>query len=174
MTNDMTPLPLEIAPPGIALTHVRLSRREVLALGGGAACALAILGLMPGAALASPKDAREKIAKLTGGKTVEKGRVHLTLPAITDRGPFTRVVVSVESPMTADDHVTAIHIVAERNTVPDVATFHLGPLNGRAQVATRVRLKKTQNIVAVAEMSDGTATMGYARAKVLTGKGGCG
>ncbi|MBT4700580.1 MAG: hypothetical protein HOB79_05845, partial [Rhodospirillaceae bacterium] len=91
-----------------------------------------------------------------------------------DRGPFTRLVVSVDSPMSNDDYVKAIHIVAERNTLPDVASFYLGPHSGRAQVATRIRLKKSQNIVAVAEMADGTAYVGRARTKVLTGAGGCG
>ncbi len=156
------------------LEHFVLTRREVMATGGGALCAVAALALTPGTALATPKDAMDKLKELTRGAELTKGRVRITLPAVTDRGPFTRLMVSVESPMTEDDHVKAIHIVSERNTVPEVASFHLGPRNGLAQVATRVRLKKSQNIIAVAEMSDGTAYVGHARTKVLTGAGGCG
>ncbi len=151
-----------------------LTRRQVLAAGGGAACAVAALAWWPDAARASPKEAKAALAGLTGGATFNKGRVRVSLPAITDRGPFTRLVVTVDSPMTADDYVKAIHIVAERNTVPDVASFRLGPHNGRARVATRIRLKQSQNILAVAEMSDGTAYVGRARTKVLSGAGGCG
>ena len=154
--------------------HIALTRRQVLAVGGGAACALAALTWWPGAALATPKDAKAALAELTKGVPLEKGRVYLTLPAITDRGPFTRLVVTVDSPMTADDHVEAIHIVAERNTVPEVASFHLGPRSGIAKVVTRIRLKQSQNIVAVAQMNDGTAHVGIARTKVLSGAGGCG
>lgn len=76
--------------------------------------------------------------------------------------------------MTVDDYVKAIHIVAERNTVPDVASFYLGPHSGLAQVATRIRIKQSQNIVVVAQMNDGTAYVGRARTKVLGGAGGCG
>lgn len=154
--------------------HLALTRRQVLALGGGAACAIAALASWPGTALATPKDAQTVLAELTKGVPLEKGRVRITLPALTDRGPFTRIAVAVDSPMTADDHVKAIHIVAERNTVPDVASFYLGPHSGLAQVATRIRIKQSQNIVAVAQMNDGSAYVGRARTKVQGGAGGCG
>ncbi len=155
----------------VDLEHHSLTRRQVLAGGGGA---LGALAWWPGAALATPKDARARLATLTKGARLKKGRVRMKLPALTDQGPFTRLVVTVDSPMTEDDHVKAIHIVAERNTVPEVASFHLGPGNSLAKVSTRIRLKKSQNIIAVAEMSDGTAYLGRARTKVLRGGGGCG
>ena len=151
-----------------------MTRRQVLAAGGGAACAIAALAWWPEAALATPQDAQAVLADLTKGARLNKGRIRITLPSVTDRGPFTRLVVTVDSPMSADDYVKAIHIVAERNTVPDVASFHLGPHSGRAEVATRIRIKQSQNILAVAEMSDGTAYIGRARTKVLGGAGGCG
>jgi len=154
--------------------HAALTRRQVLAAGGGAACAIAALASWPGVALATPKDAKAVLAELTKGVPLQKGRIRMTLPALTDRGPFTRLVIAVDSPMTPDDHVNAIHVVAERNTVPDVASFYLGPHSGLAQVATRIRIKQSQNIVAVAQMSDGTAFVGRARTKVLGGAGGCG
>lgn len=153
--------------------HLVVSRREVLERGGTLA-ALAALGLMPGPAAASPKEARAKLAELVGGAELHKGRVHLELPPWTDRGPFTRIVVSVDSPMTPEDHVKAIHVVAERNTVPEVASFHLGPHNGVARVSTRIRLVKSQTVLAAAEMSDGTVHVGRARTKVSRGGGGCG
>jgi sulfur-oxidizing protein SoxY len=154
--------------------HLALTRRQVLAAGGGAACAIAALAFWPGVARATPKDAKSVLAELTKGAPLQKGRVRITLPALTDRGPFTRLVVAVDSPMTADDHVRAIHIVAERNTVPDVASFYLGQHSGRAEVATRIRIKQSQTILAVAEMNDGSAYIGRARTKVLGGAGGCG
>jgi len=168
-TRPMNRLALEPDTKQLALT-----RRQVLAAGGGAACAMAAMTWWPGTALATPKDAKAVLAELTKGVALQKGRVRMTLPALTDRGPFTRLVVAVDSPMTADDHVKAIHIVAERNTVPDVASFYLGPHSGRAEVATRIRIKQSQNILAVAEMNDGSAYIGRARTKVVGGAGGCG
>lgn len=158
----------------LTLDTIALTRRQVVAGGGGAVLALAVLGLAPGAALASPKDATKMLAELTGGAVLNKGRVHVKLPKITDRGPFTRISVSVDSPMSGGDYVKALHIVSERNTVPEVASFYFTPLNGKAEVTTRIRLRKSQIIVAVAEMSDGTAYVGKGRTKVSKGGGGCG
>ena len=157
-----------------SLDTLKLTRRQVVAGGGGAALAMAIMGLAPLSAEATPTDAKKMLAELTGGKKLEKGRVHVTLPKRTEKGPFTRLSVSVDSPMTEDDYVTALHIVAERNTVPEVATFYFTPMNGKAEITTRIRLKKTQIIVAVAEMSDGSAYLGKGRTKVSRGGGGCG
>ena len=125
-------------------------------------------------AFATPKAARKKLAELTGVDKPEKGRVTLIVPKTTDAGPLVPVTIRVESPMTDADHVKAVHIVAERNTVPEVATFHFSPRNRRAEVSTRIRLRKTQTIVAAAQMSDGSVFVGKARCKILGAGGGCG
>ena len=156
------------------LNTIRLSRRQVVALGGGAVLAMASMGLSPLTALASPKDAKKMLADLVGGAALNKGRVHVKLPKITDKGPFTRITISVDSPMGANDFVKAVHVVSERNTLPEVASFYFTPMNGKAEVTTRIRLKKTQVIVVVAEMNDGSAYIGKGRTKVSLGGGGCG
>jgi sulfur-oxidizing protein SoxY len=156
------------------LDTIWLSRRQVVARGGGAVLALAAMGLAPLTALASPKDAKKMLTDLVGGAALNKGRVHVKLPKITDKGPFTRITITVDSPMDPDDYVKAVHVVSERNTVPEVASFYFTPINGKAEVTTRIRLKKTQIIVAVAEMNDGSAYIGKGRTKVSKGGGGCG
>jgi sulfur-oxidizing protein SoxY len=98
----------------------------------------------------------EVIRKLVGAKTIHKGRVKLNVPPLVENGHLVPLSVSVESPMSEADHVKAIHVFTERNPLPEMATFRLGPRAGRANVATRVRLADTQNVVAIAEMSDGT------------------
>jgi len=52
--------------------------------------------------------------------------------------------------------VKSIHVVTERNPLPNVVSVHLGPRAGRARFATRVRLADTQTVLAIAEMSDGS------------------
>ena len=66
------------------------------------------------------------------------------------------LTVTVESPMTAADHVKAIHVFNEKNPQPNVISVALGPRAGKASVATRIRLADSQKVVAIAEMSDGT------------------
>jgi len=146
------------------------SRREVLALGAGTA-ALALIGETRPAA-ATPQEAAESIAKFTGGKTAEKGKITIDLPEIAENGNTVPLTITVESPMTADDHVTDIIVVAEGNPRPGLATFHLTPLSGRAEAATRIRLAATQNIVVVAKTSKGQFFTQQKPVKVTIG--GCG
>ena len=56
--------------------------------------------------------------------------------------------------------------------MPNVASFRFTPASGQATAATRIRLAKSQNVVAVAEMSNGDVYMTKAEVKVTIG--GCG
>ena len=96
------------------------------------------------------------VFKVTGGATVQPGRVKLDLPVLADNGNSVSLKVSVDSPMTAASYVNSIHIYAARNPRPNVANFYLGPRAGRAQVSTRVRLGGSQRVLAVAALSDGS------------------
>jgi len=143
------------------------SRRAVLAL------AIAGTALPPRRSLANiPQNVQAAIEKLRGGRTVQEGRITLRLPTIAENGNTVPLSISVESPMTAADHVKAIHIFATSNPTPEVAVFHLTPAMGCAAVDTRIRLGQTQDVVAFAEMADGNLFM--ARAEVKVTIGGCG
>jgi sulfur-oxidizing protein SoxY len=102
------------------------------------------------------------IRKLVGSASVTPGRVRLEMPPLSENGHAVPLTVSVESPMTAAEHVRAIHLFTEKNPQPDVATFHLGPRAGRARVATRIRLADTQTVTAIGELSDGSFWSGSA------------
>ena len=148
----------------------QLSRRAALALGAGSA-ALTVVGWNQGA-FATPKAAAADIAKFTGGKPVEQGKISLEMPEIAENGNTVPLSVSVESPMTAADHVTDVLVLAEGNPNPGVITFHFTPLSGRAEASTRIRLATTQNIVAVAKTSTGKFYTANKLVKVTIG--GCG
>jgi sulfur-oxidizing protein SoxY len=96
------------------------------------------------------------VVAITKGKPVMPGRVKLELPALAENGHSVAMTVKVESPMTAGEHVRAVHLISERNPVRDMATFYLGPQSGRAEVGSRIRLNGTQRMVAIAELSDGS------------------
>jgi sulfur-oxidizing protein SoxY len=150
-------------------TVVTPTRRGVLALAAGG-MAITVLPRPASAQLAAPTQAA--IDRLRGSRTPQEGRITLRAPPIAENGNTVPLTVSVESPMTAADHVKAIHVFADKNPTPDVATFHLTPAMGRASADTRIRLGQTQDVVALAEMSDGTLFM--ARAEVKVTIGGCG
>jgi sulfur-oxidizing protein SoxY len=105
---------------------------------------------------ADPKEAQEAIAKLIGNAKVNKGKVTLDLPQLVENGNTVSMSVKVDSPMTDQEYVKAIHVFTEKNPQPYVVTCHLGPRAGRAQVATRIRLADSQTVTAIAEMNDGS------------------
>ncbi|MFN0303087.1 MAG: thiosulfate oxidation carrier protein SoxY [Burkholderiales bacterium] len=104
------------------------------------------------------------LATILGGASMQEGRVKLDLPARAETGhsvPMTVQVgspmtVQVDSPMTDADHVKRIDLVSEKNPVPHMGTFFLGPDAGRAEISARVRLNGTQRITAIAQLSDGS------------------
>jgi sulfur-oxidizing protein SoxY len=133
------------------------SRREFLQMVGSAAAAAGFVSLVAvDPARATPASMQQAIAKVVGAARVSAGRVKLELPPLSENGNVVPLAVSVESPMTADDHVRAIHVFTEKNPQPDVASFRFGPRAGRASVATRIRLADTQSVTAIAELSDGS------------------
>ncbi|SRR6266478_4796561 len=133
------------------------SRREFLLTAGGAAAGIglaSVIAVEP--ARATPATMQEAIRKVVGPARINPGRVKLELPPLVENGNTVPLTVSVESPMTAADHVKALHLFNEKNPQPDVASFRFGPRAGRASVSTRIRLADTQTVVAVCELSDGS------------------
>jgi sulfur-oxidizing protein SoxY len=145
-----------------------LSRRTALVLGLGTAAAWA------GAprARATPSEADAAISKFTGGERAEIGRIAIDLPEIAENGTAVPLTMTVESPMTATDHVTDVLVVADGNPNPRVATFHFTALSGRAEAATRIRLNATENVIVVARTGDNRFYT--ARKEVKVTIGGCG
>jgi sulfur-oxidizing protein SoxY len=76
------------------------------------------------------------------------------------------VTVTVDSPMSAADHVQAIHLFAEKNNLPRILSVAMGPWNGKAVVASRIRLSTSQQVLAVAQMSDGSLWSAAAEVEV--------
>ena len=156
------------------INEVTMTKRQVLAAGGMAVLAAAVFSGLPGPAEAAPKDVKKKLAELAGGKKPERGRIKIEVPPYTQYGHQVRLAVSVDSKMDDSDRVKTLHILAERNTVPEVASYHFGKLAGKARISTRIRVARTQILVVAAEMGDGTFLIGKARCKVARGGGGCG
>jgi sulfur-oxidizing protein SoxY len=137
---------------------MRTTRREFLIL---AAMSLAVpeaarAQLDPNLTANRKAAFQEALRRIVGDAQVRRGRVKLQLPPLIDNGNSVPLAVAVESPMTQADHVRAIHVLTEKNPLPDVVSVRLGPRAGRATLATRVRLADTQSVTAIAQMSDGS------------------
>ena len=100
-----------------------------------------------------------------------KARLMLKTPEIAENGSTVPISVQMESAMTDGDLVESITVFADGNANPDVITFRFTDLSGSAAAATRIRLARTQNVVAVAKMADGSTYMDSKLVKVTIGCG---
>ena len=147
-----------------------MTRRQALVLGSSAIVTLAIGDVSP--LFATPAESDAEIAKFTGGKAMDKGKISIDLPEIAENGNTVPLAITVDAPMTADNYVSEVLVVAEGNPNPGVATFHFSAMSGKAAASTRIRLATTQNIVVVAKTSTGQFFTGQKLVKVTIG--GCG
>lgn len=147
------------------------SRRDVLKIAGALAAGCAAPTIAIGPAAAAPADVEAAVARVIGDARLNAGKVKLDIPPLVENGNTVPCTVTVESPMTAADHVKAIHVFAEQNPQPYVVSVALGSRAGRASISTRIRLRDTQNVLAVAELSDGTFWSD--RANIIVTIGAC-
>jgi sulfur-oxidizing protein SoxY len=145
------------------------TRREALTLAGIAG--LAAL-LAPRMSFADEQMVATEIKKLYGDKKFDSGKIKLDVPEIAENGLVVPVNVDVDSPMTEADYVKAVHVFADGNPMPGIVSYKFTPACGKASASTRMRLAQTQNIVCIAEMSNGSLYMAKANVKVTIG--GCG
>lgn len=144
-------------------SSVRQSRRR--ALGALLACA-GLLVVRP--AIATPDELSVALRDAFGDQPIARGKVKLEIPRIAENGNVVPVTVSVDSPMTQQAHVSRIHLFAEKNHLPRILDVQLGPYNGKAFLATRVRMATSQQIMAVAVMSDGSLWSAAADIEVIS------
>lgn len=126
------------------------------------AATLSMIALVPIDLRAAPQDMRNALRAAFGDRDIREGKVDLQLPALAENGNSVRLTVSVDSPMTADDHVQFIQLFSPENPLPDIARFEFTPASGRAEIETRIRLSAEQDVLAVAGFSDGSLWSGSA------------
>jgi len=136
--------------------HAPTTRRSFLRLASGAAVAGSIPIVTLRSLEATPAMLNSAIRNVVGEAPIRTGKVKLDIPPLVENGNTVPMTVSVSHPMAPEDHVRSIHVFNEKNPQANIANFHLGPHNGRAQVSTRIRLADSQKIVAIAKLSDGS------------------
>ena len=135
----------------------RIQSLSILALGAW---------FSPLTVLAKKEDATKAIQEITGGKPIIDGKVKLVIPPLVENGNLVVLKLSVDSPMTANNYVKSVHVIAEGNPLPNIFTVHLTPRSGTANITTRVRLADSQTVWAIAQMSDGSFYRGSAETLV--------
>lgn len=148
------------------------NRRQLL----GAGAATALLAFLVGRStrlFAQAVDVENAVREFLGAETTAPdGPLSLELPQIAEYGNSVPISISVQSPMTVDDYVESVLVLAPRNPNVELATFHFSPLSGRAEVATRIRLARSQTVIALAKTSAGHFFRAEQHVEVIIG--GCG
>jgi sulfur-oxidizing protein SoxY len=148
-----------------------MNRRE-FAVAMTAVGAASFLPLGSGRAQDGTQPWQEALKKIMGDAKAIEGKLLIDMPEIAENGNTVPFSLSVESPMSAQSYVKAMHILATANPQPGVATFRFTPLSGKAAVSSRMRLARSQDVIGVAEVSDGTFLIAKRNVKVTIG--GCG
>ena len=151
--------------PNVTRSMTRRHALAAVAVGTGV-----LLGLRSTSADAA--EANAEVTKFTGGADSRPGRITISLPELAENGNSVPLSVVIDSPMTPEDHVTEMRLIADRNPRPVIATFHFTPLTGRAEASTRIRLAATQNVIVLAKTSRGELLSDRRQIKVTIG--GCG
>lgn len=133
----------------------------------------AVLASIPATKLfAATNQYQQQIDRFVGGNKLSEGVLELDLPEIAENGNLVPLNVSIDSPMTDKDHITSIIVVATGNPLGGVATFYFSPLSGEASASVRMRLARTQDVIAIAKRNDESCFLARKRVKVTIG--GCG
>ena len=152
--------------PSSTTPSALISRRTMLRQLGAAGL---LLALCPADPWATPEAVQQAIRQRIGEREPQPGGMTLTLPKIAETGNSVPLTVAVDSPMTPGDHVLRIHVFVPGNPEPVASTYHLGVRAGKAQISTQVRLARTQTVLALAEMSDGSVRSDAASIVVTLG-----
>lgn len=145
-----------------------ISRRQALLILGSASAAITL----PSLAFSSAETVSSRISDITAGNAMRDVDIYLEMPDIAENGNQVKVAFEIDSPMTADDHVKSVYVLADGNPEPDVARLDFTPAMGICSATTRMRLSKTQNVTVLAAFSDGSFAKAETTVKVTIG--GCG
>ncbi len=142
------------------------TRRTVLtaAVAGSAGLARGTLA----SPLPASDDATELVKQLTGKTPIASERLHLVMPRVFPNGYTVPLTLAIDSPMTDSDHVKHVSVLAPRNPLVEVVTFHFVAQRSEPRISMRIRLAQPQYVLAVAEMNDGALLMTETWVEVAT------
>jgi sulfur-oxidizing protein SoxY len=113
------------------------------------------LALLWRPAPATPAALQAAISAFAAGAPLQQGRISLDIAPLVENGNAVPISLTVDSPMTIEQHVREIALYTELNPQHEVLHCRLGPGAGRAQLSSRIRLATSQRLVALARLSDG-------------------
>jgi sulfur-oxidizing protein SoxY len=137
---------------------------------------LAGYGAGVGADPDDPEVPNEEVARIlkeiSGGRPIRRGNLSLDMPLVAEDGRIVPVIIESDHPMTPEHYVESVHLIVDHNPDAHQAAFHLTPAIGSVSISTRIKMKRTTWVRAIAATSTGEVWAAYARVQVTLN--GCG
>ena len=149
----------------VRLSLRKINRRHALAFLGSSL----VTSLIPRQSFSSEKTVNDAIYEILRKTTVHDAKVDLDIPQQVENGRAVPISFKIDTPMTPENFVKSVYIVADGNPEPVVATFNFTPFSGSCYAKTRIRLSKTQNLHVLVLFSDGNFGKTSAPVKVEIG-----
>lgn len=131
-----------------------------------------LLALAPADDDAPSEAVRKVLVQLFGDRPLPKGHVELTLPENAPDGRTVPVFMESDLPMEPGNYVRALHLLVDKNPDIHLAEYRFTPAMGKASIDTRIKMRATSWVRAIAETSRGE--LWYASFKVFPASNGCG
>jgi sulfur-oxidizing protein SoxY len=129
-----------------------------------------------GADPGDPEVPNEEVARIlreiSGGRPIRRGHLSLDMPLVAEDGRIVPVIIESDLPMTEERYVKGIHLIVDHNPDAHLAAFHLTPAIGSVSISTRIKMKRTTWVRAIAATNTGEVWAAYARVQVTLN--GCG
>lgn len=107
-----------------------------------------------------------------GSKVMERADfIKLEGPKRAESGAQVPITLTVDKPLNAPDAIKKVYLFVDANPIPLTAIYHFTPLNGKAQIATRIRMEQDSFLHAVGETADGKL---FVTELSIRAAGGCG
>ena len=103
-----------------------------------------------------PEEAKRIVKNIIKGREIRYDLINLKAPDIAENGNTVPISFTVDCSMEDNDFPKTVHILVLDNPFPEIAKFYFTPSSGEANVSIRIRMRTSSNIVAIAEMADGT------------------
>lgn len=91
------------------------------------------------------------------GKEAQNGSsiMQLNIPETPENGAVVPVEVTINHPMTVDNYISNITILATKNKANKAVSFDLTPANGMAYLYINMKLGQTQDVIILAKTNQG-------------------
>ncbi|HWG53787.1 MAG TPA: thiosulfate oxidation carrier protein SoxY [Gemmatimonadaceae bacterium] len=102
-----------------------------------------------------PDAVRALLKKRFGSRTIRNAHVSLDLPEVAPDAREVPIFIETDLPMEERHYVKTVHLIVDHNPDIYLAGFNYTPAMGAASIDTRIKLRRSTHVRAIAETNTG-------------------